>query len=357
MNVSDSEKLSEILESFSFEPVKTGKFRWPRLKENLEKCDIVLVNTCVVREHAENKALGFIDSLRYLKKVKPGIIIGVCGCMTKGNLKSRFPFVDFFIPPNSPEKLIEYLNINSSLVISNSSLKPKNQKQYVTITHGCNNFCSYCVVPYVRGREVSRPMDEVLAEIKELIEQGATNLTLLGQNVNSYKYGLANLLMEIEKLFSLPVTRYSLRFMTNHPRDFSDEIIETAAELKCVAKDFHLPLQSGDDEILKKMNRGYTVDYYRGRIKKIKELMPKATITTDIIVGFPGETEEQFNNTLDRVREFKFNAVNMAAYSIRPQTASAKLPDHLPEEVKHDRLQMLIQVVHDVAGKRSCPVG
>ena len=222
--------------------------------------------------------------------------------------------------------------------------------RYVTIMHGCDNFCSYCVVPYVRGREVSRPMDEVLAEIKELIEQRATNLTLLGQNVNSYKYGLSILLKKIH-LFDICHLTFVIRFLTSHPRDMSDEIIETAAALECVAKDFHLPLQSGDDEILKKMNRGYTVDYYRGRIKKIKELMPEATITTDIIAGFPGETEEQFNNTLDRIREFKFNAVNMAAYSIRPQTAAARMPDHLPENLKAERLRKLIETVNKIAGK------
>jgi len=353
MNVNDSAKLSEVLESFGYSSVENSSARWPQFKENLSKCDIILVNTCVVRERAENKALGFIDSLRYLKKVKPGIIIGVCGCMTKQehiNLKERFPFVDLIFGPNEPGKLDAYLVNKLSVTRNEKRVTSKNN--YVTIMHGCDNFCSYCVVPYVRGREISRPMDDILSEIKDLIDQGAKEITLLGQNVNSYKYDLANLLMEIEKLFSLPVTRYSLRFMTNHPRDFSDKIIETVAELKCAAKDFHLPLQSGDDEILKKMNRGYTVDYYRGRIKKIKELMPEATITTDIIVGFPGETEEQFSNTLDRIREFKFNAVNMAAYSIRPQTAAAKLPDHLPEEIKKERLKKLIEVVNEVAGKK-----
>lgn len=222
---------------------------------------------------------------------------------------------------------------------------------------GCDNFCSYCVVPYVRGREHSRPIDEVLAEIKSLVEQGVTDITLLGQNVNSYKYGLAKLLGEIGKIFDIRDSKVESRtsnvkrritFLTAHPRDMSDEIIETVAELPYVAKDFMMPLQSGDDEILKKMNRGYTLAHYVDRVKKIRSLMPKATISTDILVGFPGETEEQFQNTLRAIKEIKFNDVHMFAYSPRPNTAAATFPDQLPEEIKQDRLQRLIQTVRNM---------
>ncbi|MCX5751166.1 MAG: MiaB/RimO family radical SAM methylthiotransferase, partial [Candidatus Saganbacteria bacterium] len=230
---------------------------------------------------------------------------------------------------------------------------------YVTIMHGCNNFCSYCVVPYVRGREISRPMDEVLAEIKQKIEQGAKTIILLGQNVNSYQYGLANLLRAIEKLSPLflregrltaadksELTRGEfVSFMTSHPRDISDDIIQAVYDLPYVIKDFHLPLQSGDNTILKAMNRGYTVEFFRDRVKAIRKLLPKARISTDILVGFPGETEEQFQNTLNFVKEIGFTSVNMFAYSPRPQTAASQMPGQLAEEVKQARLQRLITLV------------
>ena len=342
MNENDSGKIAEVLDSFGFEPMEDKGSRWPQLKASLKKCSVILINTCVVREHAENKALGFIGALSKFKRTNPELIIGVCGCMAAQDhldLKAKFPFLDLTFGPNELNKLEEYMN-SRRLVIRNTKYVIR-KNNYITIMTGCNNFCSYCVVPYVRGRETSRPMDEVLAEIKELADQGIRKITLLGQNVNSYKYGLADLLRKIPNSLTI-------HFMTSHPRDMSDELIETVRDCPHVAKDFHLPLQAGDDEILKKMNRGYTIDYFRGRVKKIKEIMPQATITTDIIVGFPGETEEQFNNTLDRVREFKFNAVNMAAYSLRPQTAAARLPGHLSEEIKQSRLQKLIGTVREM---------
>lgn len=211
------------------------------------------------------------------------------------------------------------------------------------------------MVPYVRGREISRPLDEVLVEIGQLIGQGAEKIMLLGQNVNSYKYGLSELLYKIQpfvirnsSLVPREIEGLVISFMTSHPKDMSDELIQTVYELPYVAKEFHLPLQAGDDEILEKMNRKYTLEYFKDRVKKIRELMPRAGITTDIIVGFPGETEEQFQNTLNAVREIRFNAVNMAAYSIRPQTAAARLPGHLTPEIKDARLQRLIETVREV---------
>jgi len=367
MNENDSGKIAEVLESFGFEPMENGRSRWPQMKANLKKCSIILINTCVVREHAENKALGFIGALSKFKRFNPDLIIGVCGCMAAQDhvdLKARFPFLDLTFGPNEIDLLQEFL-LKRMLVTRNASCVTRKCSKYVTIMHGCDNFCSYCVVPYVRGRETSRPIDEVLAEIKEMVDSGVNDITLLGQNVNSYKYGLEELLKAIEpaakrrgsnceeprRLVSGSEQSLIIRFLTSHPRDMTDKLIQTVKDCPHVVKDFHLPLQAGDDEILKKMNRGYTIDYFRGRVKKIKELMPEATITTDIIVGFPGETEEQFNNTLERVREFKFNAVNMAAYSLRPQTAAAKMPGHLPEDVKQARLKKLKEIVHEVAGK------
>lgn len=337
MNVGDSGNYAGILEAAGYE--KT---------EKETEADIILVNTCVVRQGAEDRAAWYITSMKNFKLQKPNLKIGVCGCIVTEpgrTVEKDFPHVDIFIPPNSPDKLFEYLNINSSLDIEHSSL-------YVTIMRGCDNFCSYCIVPYVRGREESRPMDEVLSEIKGLIEQGITDITLLGQNVNSYKYGLANLLREINRTLHascLPAgkARFTLHFLTSHPRDMSDEIVETVAELPCVARDFFMPLQSGDDEILKRMNRGYTLAYYIDRVKKIRSLMPDARISSDLLVGFPGETEEQFQNTLRAVERLKFNEVHMFAYSGRPGVAAAKMQGQLPDEVKRERLQRLIALVRE----------
>jgi tRNA-2-methylthio-N6-dimethylallyladenosine synthase len=339
MNVADSAKLEEVLQSAGYTSV-----------DNEEKTDVVLVNTCVVRQNAEDRAAGFIRSLSGTKERNPNLLIGVCGCYVTEpgrDLKKQFPHVDLFIPPNSPHKLFEYLNINSEFGIPHSALNPWHLQEgttFVTIMTGCDNYCSYCIVPYVRGRETSRPMDEVLAEIKSLIEQGVTDITLLGQNVNSYEYGLANLMKKIHSFYILHF-KFLIRFMTSHPKDMSDEIIEAVRDLPCVAKEFHLPLQSGDNEILKKMNRGYTVEYFKDRIAKIRFLIPQARITSDMLVGFPGETEEQFNNSLKLIEELKFDAVNMFAFSARPETAAAKMPDQLSEEIKYERLQKLIALV------------
>ncbi|HTY13996.1 MAG TPA: tRNA (N6-isopentenyl adenosine(37)-C2)-methylthiotransferase MiaB [Candidatus Omnitrophota bacterium] len=367
MNENDSARIAELLESKGFQPVEENGGRWPQFKAALKQCSIILINTCVVRQHAEDKALGFIGALSKFKNSNLGLKIGVCGCMATNDqeeLKKRFPFLDIVFGPKELGKLEELLT--SPLLFPSPSKMERGAERmrggvrFVTIMTGCDNFCSYCVVPYVRGREASRPMDEVLAEIQGLLELGVNEITLLGQNVNSYEHGLAELFNKIEKLV-IRNSRFVIKFMTNHPRDLSDEIIEAVKECPHVAKDFHLPLQAGDDAVLKAMNRGYTVEYFRERVNKIKGSMPEATITTDFIVGFPGETEEQFQNTLERVREFRFNAVNMAAYSPRPRTAAALMPDQLPDDVKQERLRRLKAVVHEVAGKgsrgqRACPL-
>jgi tRNA-2-methylthio-N6-dimethylallyladenosine synthase len=339
MNVADSAKLAEVLESVGYLPTP-----------NSELADLILVNTCVVRQTAEDRAAWFVTSLKGQKKIKPNLKIALCGCIVTEpgrDLKKQFPHVDLFIPPNSPQVLEAFL-----LQVAGCKLKDKtgehetcNMKPvtaFVTIMTGCDNYCSYCVVPYVRGRESSRSMEEVLEEIRGLGEQGIREITLLGQNVNSYKYGLAELFRRINSLMpGSPDLRIS--FLTSHPRDMSDEIIETVAELPYVAKDFILPLQSGDDEILAKMNRGYTFDYYLGRIRKIRELIHGARISSDLIVGFPGETEEQFQRTLKALELCRFNDVHMFAYSERPMVAAAKLPGQLSAEVKQERLQRLIE--------------
>jgi tRNA-2-methylthio-N6-dimethylallyladenosine synthase len=363
MNVADSAKLAAVLESVGYLPTP-----------NSELADLLLINTCVVRQNAEDRAAWYITSAKGLKKNNPNLKIGLCGCLVTEpgrDLKQLFPHVDFFIPPNSPEKLAELLKpltpYSSSPLLRGKRIGDGGN--FVSIMTGCDNYCSYCVVPYVRGRETSRPLDEVLAEIKGLLEHGVTDLTLLGQNVNSYKYGLAELLQAIGSIYPLPPcppqsvgrrrmgeggdfpgqrVRAVIRFMTSHPKDMSDEIIETIASLPYVAKDIHLPLQSGNDDILKQMNRGYTVEYFKGRVAKIRSLLPNARISTDLMVGFPGETEAQFENSINLVKELGFTQVNMFAYSGRPTTAATKMPDQVPEEVKQARLQKLIGVVREM---------
>jgi len=345
MNVADSEKLAGVLESAGY-----------RAAEEVEDCDIVLVNTCVVRQNAEDRASGYVLTLRGLKEKNPNLKIALCGCFVTEpgrDVRKLFPHVDLFIEPNQSEKLAAFLRISGSpdIPVPDHRIPGSPPKdgitKHITIMTGCDNFCSYCIVPYVRGREYSRSIEEILSEIRALDATQCKEIMLLGQNVNSYKYGFANLLNTIHsRITRLPDNRIpTLQFMTSHPKDMSDEIIQTVLELPHVAKEFHLPLQSGDDEILQQMRRGYTVDYYRDRINKIRSLMPAARITTDILVGFPGESEAQFEKTLSFVKEIGFHAVNMFAYSARPQTAASQLPHQLPADVKHQRLQKLIAVV------------
>ncbi|MCU0640614.1 MAG: MiaB/RimO family radical SAM methylthiotransferase [Candidatus Margulisbacteria bacterium] len=331
-NVHDAAKLAGVLEAAGYQSTSPSDY---------QNADIILVLTCVVRQNAEDRAAWFVQSLKGAKKLNPNLKIALCGCLVTEpgrDVKKQFPHVDLFVPPNSPEVLTRFLR--PPVPQSPSPLVP--QSPFVSIMNGCDNYCSYCVVPYVRGHETSRPLDDVLAEIKGLIEQGVTDITLLGQNVNSYRFGLSNLLTAVQS-FDICHLSFVIRFMTSHPKDLSDDLIKTVADLPYVAKEFHLPLQSGDNEILKAMNRGYTVEYYLGRVRKIRELIPNARITSDLLVGFPGETAAQFQNTLQVLEKVRFKAVNMFAYSPRPMTAAAQMPGQVPDEVKQARLQKLIE--------------
>lgn len=356
MNLADSQKLAAVLQEYDYQ-----------LAESEEKADILLINTCVVRQGAEDRAAWYVMSSKGLKEKHPGVMIGLCGCIVNEpgrNIKKDFPHIDFFIPPHNPNKLSEILasfsqkgpspQVDSACLPAGRGEGRHEDVSYITIMTGCNNYCSYCVVPYVRGPETSRPMTEVLAEVEQVMNGGAKNIILLGQNVNAYEYGLAELLNRIGAVSRKPFP--VVGFLTSHPKDMSDAIIETAARLPFVAREFIVPLQSGDDAILEKMNRGYTLDYYRGRIKKIREELPDARIISDLIVGFPGETEAQFEATLRAVEEFRFSAVNMFAYSPRPETAAAKLPDQLPAEIRQDRLKRLIALNRSVVKPRLTPV-
>ncbi|MFH1683564.1 MAG: tRNA (N6-isopentenyl adenosine(37)-C2)-methylthiotransferase MiaB [Candidatus Margulisiibacteriota bacterium] len=342
MNLADSENLAGVLTSAGYQEA-----------DSPEEADILLVNTCVVRQSAEDKAAWYIMSAKGLRDNKPNLVIGVCGCITTEpdrDLPKQFPHVDIFIAPNQPERLIEFLKLNSS----SERKRKEGTTAWITIMHGCDNFCSYCVVPHVRGRETSRQPREIIEEIKAVDFAKHPEIFLLGQNVNSYKYGLAQLLKEIENnitRYSLPVTR--IRFMTSHPRDMSDEIIDAVRDLPHVCDFFHLPLQHGDDEMLKSMNRGYNTDYYLKLVDRIRAKIPGAAITSDVIVGYPGETDQQFQNTLNMIKKVDFDTSNTLAYSTRPGTAASKLADDVPDKVKQARLQEAMKVVGKVAERKN----
>ena len=355
MNEHDSETLSGMLEAMGYK------------KTNAENdADLILLNTCCIREKAESKVLSHLGELKKLKKEKPWLIVGVCGCMTqqKGiveTIKSAAPHVQLIFGTYNMSHLPEYLadilsgetncyNIYAKEEAIVEGLPSKREypfKALVNIIYGCNNFCTYCIVPYVRGRERSRSIANIAAEIRDLAADGVTEVVLLGQNVNSYGKDLkdgtnfAKLIAEIEKIDEIKRVRY----MTSHPKDFSDELIEILKDSKKVPHYLHLPVQSGSSRILKKMNRGYTKEEYLTLIKKIKAAIPDMAITTDIIVGFPGETEEDFAETMDLVRQVEFDNAFSFVYSKRPGTPAATMEDETPLEEKKERLARLNELL------------
>lgn len=355
MNVADSEELAGVFEANGYKEA-----------DSPEKADFVLVNTCVVRQNPEDKAVWYIKTLKGFKKKNKNMQIGVCGCLVAEpdrDVKKMFPHVDLFIGPHEPEKLAYFLSSNKSAPLhemERATLQTRALKKtgevgeagkarggltaWITIMHGCDNFCSYCIVPYVRGREKSRTPEQILEEIKIIDTNRFKEIYLLGQNVNSYKYGFADLLKKVDELGL--VSR--IRFMTNHPKDMTDNIIEAVATLPHVCEFIHLPIQHGDDEILKIMNRKYTYADYKKLTDKIKAKIPGVAITSDIIIGYPGETEAQFQNSIKAIEEIGFDAVNTTCYSPRPSTQSAKLKDDVPQNVKAKRLQEIMRVVNKV---------
>ena len=357
MNEEDSEKLSGMLKRVGY--TKT---------ENKEDAGIILFNTCCVRENAENKVFGNLGSLKHLKKENPDLIIGICGCMMQqegmaDKILKKFPYVNIVFGTHNAYKFPEYLNrvktegvqikeifnketdIVEGLPIDRES----NVKAFVTIMYGCNNFCTYCIVPYVRGRERSRKPEDILNEVRELVAQGYKEITLLGQNVNSYGKGLeeevdfAKLLRMINEIEGLE----RVRFMTSHPKDLTHDVIMAIKECDKLCEQIHLPVQSGSNSILKKMNRHYTKEYYLDLIKKIKEEIPGVTLTTDIIVGFPGETEEDFQETLELVKEVGYSSAFTFIYSRRNNTPADMMLNQVSEEDKHHRFNRLVAAVNE----------
>lgn len=352
MNAHDSETLAGMLETMGMTEA-----------EDRTKADLVLFNTCCVRENAERRALGNVTWLRELKKSKPGLIIGVCGCMVQQpgmveRILKQYPFIDLAFGTHNqhqlPTLLETLLNGHKQVVsvtdqeqIIAEGLPSKRlavYKAFITIMYGCDNYCSYCIVPYVRGRERSRRMDDILREAEWLMEGGAQEIMLLGQNVNSYGNGgqetFPRLLAELDRL-GVP----RIRFMTSHPKDLSDELIDVMARGKHICNHLHLPIQSGSDEILTAMNRRYTRARYLERVETLRKAVPDIGLTTDLIVGFPGETESQFADTLSLVKEVGYDGAFTFIYSPRKGTRAAELPGQLPAEVSSERIQRLIRAM------------
>lgn len=358
MNDHDSEVMRALLEQ--------DGLAWT---EDAGSADVVVLNTCSVRKGAEQKAQGFLGKLKHLKESRPGMIVAVGGCMTQNRevmqqlRESALVNVIFGTRSlqNLPSLISRYSNTGVQVVDTNlegqplPSLLPAHRssrvRAYVNIIYGCDNFCSYCVVPYARGREKSRPLPEICREVGELASRGCLEVTLLGQNVNSYGKDLngqenfAALLRELDRVPGLA----RIRYMTSHPRDFSDELIETIRQSRKVCEHFHLPLQSGSNSVLERMNRGYTREQYLQLAAKIRAAIPGASITTDLILGFPGESGQDFQETLEAVREIRFDAVYTFIYSPRPSTAAADMPGQIPRDLKQQRLARLTDIQNAIS--------
>ena len=355
MNEHDSENISALLISLGFKRV-----------EDYNDADLVLLNTCSIRENAHNKAFGMLGRLKHLKQTKPDLLVGLCGCMAQEasvveEILRDYKWVNFVFGthnmynlPNIIDKAIEentqqveVYSREGDLVEDIPVNRVNSYKAYVNIIYGCDKFCTYCVVPYTRGRERSRAKEDILKEVKTLIEDGYKEVTLLGQNVNAYgkdlypDYTLANLLEEIA-LMGIP----RIRFTTSHPWDFTDKMIEVIGKYSNIMPSVHLPVQSGSSRVLKLMGRRYTKESYLELFNKIKETVPGVSISTDIIVGFPGEEEEDFLETLDLVNTCKYDNAFTFVFSARVGTPAAKLPDKTPVKEKEERLQRLNEVVN-----------
>ncbi len=352
MNVHESEKIAGILEKLGYQEA-----------DKRENADIIVFNTCAIREGAEDRVFGNVGNLKKLKKQKKDLIIVLCGCMTQKEATAQkmlrtFPFVDIVIGTFNLPKLGDYIEavkkgrqleiwqegeIDELLPYKRTS----GDNAWVNIMQGCNNFCTYCIVPYVRGREKSRKEANILKEIKEIVAEGKyKKITLLGQNVNSYGKDLnppvsfAKLLKDICAVEG----DFKLSFMTSHPKDLTDEVIDVIASEEKIEKFIHLPAQSGNNRILQKMNRKYTREKYLEIIEKIRAKIPKCHITSDFIVGFPGETEEEFEDTCSLVREVKFDSIFAFMYSPREGTVASKMEEQIPENIKNERVNKLLKL-------------
>ncbi len=362
MNVHESEKIAGILSSLGYKSC-----------ENIEDADIAVFNTCCIRENAENHAFGNIGMLKKLKAKKRDMIIAVGGCLTQqigkaDILHKKFPYVDIIFGTHNLNKLAEYIlkrqggkktvieieQGNGEICEEDKPLRTSYPNAWINITYGCNNFCSYCIVPYVRGRERSRRSENIIAEAKSLIAEGYKEITLLGQNVNSYNNGTDDISFP-ELLTSIANIngKFRLRFMTSHPKDFSAELAEVIAGNAKICNNVHLPVQSGSNAVLKAMNRRYTREEYIKKIETLKKYVPDCAITTDLIVGFPGETEQDFEDTLSLVREVGFSSAFTFVYSKRNGTVAANMENQIPEDVSKDRIMRLVELINSNTREQS----
>ena len=362
MNARDSEKIRGIFAAAGFQNT-----------DNEDEADFVIYNTCTVRENADQHVYGRLGHLNSVKKKKRDMVIGLCGCMMQEKhivekIKKSYSFVDLIFGTHNlyefPELLLKTIREKKRVIeiLDSTPYLPESLpvsrkypfKSGVNIMYGCNNFCTYCIVPYVRGREISRRPEEILQEVRNLVSDGVVEIMLLGQNVNSYgktfeePYSFAKLLREVCKVPGLR----RVRFMTSHPKDLSDELIEAMAENPLVCRHLHLPVQAGSDRLLKKMNRHYDLAHYMELVKKLRNAMPDISLTTDIIVGFPGETEEDFEGTLRLVREVGYDSAFTFIYSKRTGTPAASMPDQVPDEVAHARFDRLLATIKETAEER-----
>ena len=357
-NVSDGERMAGQLKAIGYERT-----------EDMEQADLILINTCCVRETAEDKVYGKIGEIKALKRRKPELIFGIAGCMAQKEgeaLIKRAPHIDFVLGTSKVHSLSQTVrhieaerghvvdvNLTETELPDESEapvLRDGKLSAWVPIMYGCNNFCTYCIVPYVRGRERSRLPEDILREVEQAVKAGYKEVTLLGQNVNSYgkdhkQADFAELLAMVDKVEGIE----RVRFMTSHPKDLSDKVIETMAQGKHLCEHIHLPVQHGSSKILKAMNRVYTAEAYKDLVKRIRAAMPEVSLTTDLIVGFPGETEEDFEELLTFLKEIRYDAAYTFIYSKRSGTPAAEMAEQVPEDVKKARLQKLMEVQNEIS--------
>ena len=358
-NENDSERIKGMLDTMGFS-----------FTDDETQADFILYNTCAVREGAEMRVLGNIGALKKIKEKRPELIVGICGCMMQQEsmskrIKSKFKHVTVVFGTHSlynfpeimykavceNERVIHRVESEGRLAEDIPVYRKKTASAWVSIMYGCNNFCSYCIVPYVRGRERSREPEDVIKEIESLAKVGVKEITLLGQNVNSYGKDLerdidfADLLLLADKVDGIK----RIRFVTSHPKDMTDKLIATLPKITKLCNQIHLPFQAGSNRILKEMNRGYTKEKYLELAQKIRAVMPDASFTTDIIVGFPGETEEDFYETIDVIKKVRFDSVFSFIYSKRNGTPAAKMENQVPEEIKHKHFDILLDVQNAIS--------
>lgn len=361
MNEHDSETIAGMLSEMGFSqaPERDG-------------ADVVVINTCSVRENADKRFFGTLGQLKHIKKDNPDFTVCVCGCMMQqqhiiDSIKSKYPWVDVIFGTHNihefprlletvlseKEKIIDVWENGGDIIEGLPAKRLYRHKAFVNIMYGCNNFCTYCIVPYTRGRERSRKACDILEEVRRLTEDGVREVTLLGQNVNSYMgedgTDFADLIYRLNEAEGLE----RIRFMTSHPKDLSDKLIQAYRDCEKLCDYIHLPVQSGSSRILKKMNRKYTKDDYLRLVEKLKAAVPHIAISTDIITGFPGETEEDFEETLDLVRRVEYDSAFTFLYSIRKGTPAAEYEDQIPEEIKHERFNRLVELVNEISARKN----